>query len=136
MSSADAAGKPGDHSGVTQSEGLVLGGEQKSVQQLNQKLAQLARWVYTRNRWLLFTLTPQSALLKANRWGARVLPLSTVAGGLLDTVLTSLLSPLQMTQQMAGMNFYGANGMMGYGQSMGGGGAQGSNQSLSTQMWK
>ncbi|KAF1515714.1 Stromal membrane-associated protein 2, partial [Eudyptes sclateri] len=42
----------------------------------------------------------------------------------------------QMTQQMAGMNFYGANGMMGYGQSMGGGGAQGSNQSLSTQMWK
>lgn len=47
-----------------------------------------------------------------------------------------LFSPLQMTQQMAGMNFYGANGMMGYGQSMGGGGAQGSNQSLSTQMWK
>ncbi|NXN50345.1 SMAP2 protein, partial [Rynchops niger] len=42
----------------------------------------------------------------------------------------------QMTQQMAGMNFYGANGMMGYGQSMGGGGAQGSNHSLSTQMWK
>ncbi|NXC76591.1 SMAP2 protein, partial [Anhinga anhinga] len=42
----------------------------------------------------------------------------------------------QMTQQMAGMNFYGANGMVGYGQSMGGGGAQGSNQSLSTQMWK
>ncbi|KFR10368.1 Stromal membrane-associated protein 2, partial [Opisthocomus hoazin] len=28
----------------------------------------------------------------------------------------------QMTQQMAGMNFYGANGVMGYGQSMGGGG--------------
>ncbi|KAM8796144.1 stromal membrane-associated protein 2 [Eudromia elegans] len=42
----------------------------------------------------------------------------------------------QMTQQMAGMNFYGANGVMGYGQSMGGGSAQGSNQSLSTQMWK
>ncbi|NXH12475.1 SMAP2 protein, partial [Bucco capensis] len=42
----------------------------------------------------------------------------------------------QMTQQMAGMNFYGANGMMSYGQSMGGGGAQGSNQSLSTQLWK
>ncbi|KAK2518592.1 Smap2 [Columba guinea] len=42
----------------------------------------------------------------------------------------------QMTQQMAGMNFYGANGVMSYGQSMGGGGAQGSNQSLSTQMWK
>ncbi|KYO48027.1 stromal membrane-associated protein 2 [Alligator mississippiensis] len=42
----------------------------------------------------------------------------------------------QMTQQMAGMNFYGANGMMGYGQSMGGGSAQGSNQTLSTQMWK
>ncbi|NXP74978.1 SMAP2 protein, partial [Ramphastos sulfuratus] len=42
----------------------------------------------------------------------------------------------QMTQQMAGMNFYGASGMLGYGQSMGGGGAQGSNQSLSTQLWK
>ncbi|NXG43030.1 SMAP2 protein, partial [Psilopogon haemacephalus] len=42
----------------------------------------------------------------------------------------------QMTQQMAGMNFYGANGMLGYGQSMGGGGSQGSNQSLSTQLWK
>ncbi|XP_051650376.1 stromal membrane-associated protein 2 [Manacus candei] len=42
----------------------------------------------------------------------------------------------QVTQQMAGMNFYGANGMMGYGQSMGGGGAQGSNQSLSSPMWK
>ncbi|NWT01044.1 SMAP2 protein, partial [Mionectes macconnelli] len=42
----------------------------------------------------------------------------------------------QMTQQMAGMNFYGANGMMGYGQSMGGGGAQGTNQSLSSPMWK
>ncbi|XP_017683738.1 PREDICTED: stromal membrane-associated protein 2 [Lepidothrix coronata] len=43
---------------------------------------------------------------------------------------------LRVTQQMAGMNFYGANGMMGYGQSMGGGGAQGSNQSLSSPMWK
>ncbi|NXF12766.1 SMAP2 protein, partial [Smithornis capensis] len=43
----------------------------------------------------------------------------------------------QVTQQMAGMNFYGSNGMMGYGQSMGGGGgAQGTNQSLSTPMWK
>ncbi|XP_027765189.1 stromal membrane-associated protein 2 [Empidonax traillii] len=42
----------------------------------------------------------------------------------------------QVTQQMAGMNFYGANGVMGYGQSMGGGGAQGSNQSLSSPMWK
>ncbi|XP_077693769.1 stromal membrane-associated protein 2 isoform X2 [Eretmochelys imbricata] len=42
----------------------------------------------------------------------------------------------QMTQQMAGMNFYGANGMMGYGQSMGGGSAQGTNQTLSSQMWK
>ncbi|KAM6996009.1 stromal membrane-associated protein 2 isoform 4-T4 [Passerculus sandwichensis] len=49
----------------------------------------------------------------------------------------------QMTQQMAGMNFYGANGMMGYGQSMGGGGgggggggAQGSNPSLSSPLWK
>ncbi|XP_062365267.1 stromal membrane-associated protein 2 isoform X4 [Cinclus cinclus] len=48
----------------------------------------------------------------------------------------------QVTQQMAGMNFYGANGMMGYGQSMGGGGgggggaAQGSNPSLSSPLWK
>ncbi|NXF90877.1 SMAP2 protein, partial [Eubucco bourcierii] len=42
----------------------------------------------------------------------------------------------QMTQQVAGMNFYGASGMLGYGQSMGGGGAQGSSQSLSTQLWK
>ncbi|NXD31085.1 SMAP2 protein, partial [Spelaeornis formosus] len=49
----------------------------------------------------------------------------------------------QMTQQMSGMNFYGANGMMGYGQSMGGGGgggggggAQGSNPSLSSPLWK
>uniref|UniRef100_A0A8C8VF09 Small ArfGAP2 n=1 Tax=Pelusios castaneus TaxID=367368 RepID=A0A8C8VF09_9SAUR len=42
----------------------------------------------------------------------------------------------QMTQQMAGMNFYGANGMMGYGQSMNGGNAQGTNQTLSTHMWK
>uniref|UniRef100_A0A8D0HMT2 Small ArfGAP2 n=1 Tax=Sphenodon punctatus TaxID=8508 RepID=A0A8D0HMT2_SPHPU len=42
----------------------------------------------------------------------------------------------QMTQQMAGMNFYGANGMMGYGQSMGGGSAQGTNQPLGTQTWK
>lgn len=51
--------------------------------------------------------------------------------------LTWLVSfPSQMTQQMAGMNFYGANGMMGYGQSMGGGSAQGTNQTLSSQMWK
>uniref|UniRef100_F7F8A5 Small ArfGAP2 n=1 Tax=Ornithorhynchus anatinus TaxID=9258 RepID=F7F8A5_ORNAN len=42
----------------------------------------------------------------------------------------------QMTQQMAGMNFYGTNGMMSYGQSMGGGNGQGANQTLSTQMWK
>ncbi|XP_062996755.1 stromal membrane-associated protein 2 isoform X2 [Elgaria multicarinata webbii] len=42
----------------------------------------------------------------------------------------------QMTQQMAGMNFYGTNGMMGYGQSMGRGGTQGSNQTLSSQVWK
>uniref|UniRef100_A0A8D0DML6 Small ArfGAP2 n=1 Tax=Salvator merianae TaxID=96440 RepID=A0A8D0DML6_SALMN len=39
----------------------------------------------------------------------------------------------QMTQQMTGMNFYGTNGMMGYGQSMGRGGAQGTNQTLSSQ---
>ncbi|XP_034977087.1 stromal membrane-associated protein 2 [Zootoca vivipara] len=42
----------------------------------------------------------------------------------------------QMTQQMAGMNFYGTNGMVGYGQSMGRGGAQGTNQTLSSQVWK
>ncbi|XP_027720325.1 stromal membrane-associated protein 2 isoform X2 [Vombatus ursinus] len=42
----------------------------------------------------------------------------------------------QMTQQMAGMNFYGTNGMMSYGQSMGGGNGQAANQTLSTQMWK
>uniref|UniRef100_K7FK76 Small ArfGAP2 n=1 Tax=Pelodiscus sinensis TaxID=13735 RepID=K7FK76_PELSI len=42
----------------------------------------------------------------------------------------------QMTQQVAGMNFYGANGVMGYGQSMGGGSAQGTNQTLSSPMWK
>ncbi|NXM42959.1 SMAP2 protein, partial [Gymnorhina tibicen] len=51
--------------------------------------------------------------------------------------LTPLPPGLQMTQQMAGMNFYGASGMMGYGQSMGGGaGAQGSNPSLSSPLWK
>ncbi|NWI87105.1 SMAP2 protein, partial [Pitta sordida] len=42
----------------------------------------------------------------------------------------------QVTQQMAGMNFYGANGVLGYGQSLGGGGAQGTNQSLSSPLWK
>ncbi|XP_060114121.1 stromal membrane-associated protein 2 [Heteronotia binoei] len=42
----------------------------------------------------------------------------------------------QVTQQMAGMNFYGTNGMMGYGQSLGRGGAQGANQTLSSQVWK
>ncbi|XP_078423023.1 stromal membrane-associated protein 2-like [Cetorhinus maximus] len=45
----------------------------------------------------------------------------------------------QMTQQMAGMNFYGANGMVNYGQSsvpMGAGAAPLAGQSLGTQMWK
>ncbi|XP_077193600.1 stromal membrane-associated protein 2 isoform X2 [Paroedura picta] len=42
----------------------------------------------------------------------------------------------QVTQQMAGMNFYGTNGMMGYGQSLGRGGTQGANQTLSSQVWK
>nr|XP_056702847.1 stromal membrane-associated protein 2 isoform X1 [Euleptes europaea] len=42
----------------------------------------------------------------------------------------------QVTQQMAGMNFYGTNGMVGYGQSLGRGGAQGANQTLSSQVWK
>ncbi|KAF6111527.1 small ArfGAP2 [Phyllostomus discolor] len=42
----------------------------------------------------------------------------------------------QMTQQMAGMNFCGANGMLSYGQSMSGGNGQAANQTLSPQMWK
>ncbi|XP_078093834.1 stromal membrane-associated protein 2-like isoform X2 [Mustelus asterias] len=45
----------------------------------------------------------------------------------------------QMTQQMAGINFYGANGMVNYGQSsvpMGAGAAPLAGQSLGTQMWK
>ncbi|XP_048413921.1 stromal membrane-associated protein 2-like isoform X2 [Stegostoma tigrinum] len=45
----------------------------------------------------------------------------------------------QMTQQMAGMNFYGANGMVNYGQSsvpMGAGAAPAAGQSVGTQMWK
>ncbi|MBN3311586.1 SMAP2 protein, partial [Atractosteus spatula] len=42
----------------------------------------------------------------------------------------------QMTQQMAGMNFYGANGMMGYGQPMGGGAAQGGGRVLGAHVWK
>ncbi|XP_067862469.1 stromal membrane-associated protein 2-like [Heptranchias perlo] len=45
----------------------------------------------------------------------------------------------QMTQHMAGMNFYGANGMVSYGQSsvsMGAGAAPAAGQSLGTQMWK
>ncbi|XP_036877164.2 stromal membrane-associated protein 2 isoform X2 [Manis javanica] len=42
----------------------------------------------------------------------------------------------QMTQQMAGMNFCGANGMLSYGPSMGGGNGQAANQTLSPQMWK
>lgn len=48
----------------------------------------------------------------------------------------SLLSPFQMTQQMAGMNFCGAHGMLSYGQSMSGGNGQAANQTLSPQMWK
>lgn len=48
----------------------------------------------------------------------------------------SLLSPFQMTQQMAGMNFCGAHGMLTYGQSMSGGNGQAANQTLSPQMWK
>lgn len=42
----------------------------------------------------------------------------------------------QMTQQMAGMNFCGAHGMLSYGQSMNGGNGQAANQTLSPQMWK
>ncbi|KAK1340154.1 hypothetical protein QTO34_018718 [Cnephaeus nilssonii] len=42
----------------------------------------------------------------------------------------------QMTQQMAGMNLCGANGMLSYGQSMSGGNGQAASQTLSSQMWK
>ncbi|XP_055512088.1 stromal membrane-associated protein 2 isoform X1 [Leucoraja erinacea] len=45
----------------------------------------------------------------------------------------------QMTQHMAGMNFYSANGMVSYGQSpvsMGAGAAPTTGQSLGTQIWK
>ncbi|XP_007893160.1 stromal membrane-associated protein 2 isoform X1 [Callorhinchus milii] len=45
----------------------------------------------------------------------------------------------QMTHQMAGFNFYGAGGVVGYGQpsvSMGAGAAPASSPSLSSQMWK
>ena len=48
----------------------------------------------------------------------------------------SVLSPFQMTQQMARMNFCGTNGMLSYGQSMNGGNGQAANQTLSPQMWK
>ncbi|KAG7457657.1 hypothetical protein MATL_G00229530 [Megalops atlanticus] len=42
----------------------------------------------------------------------------------------------QMTQHMAGMNFYGANSMMGYGQPMGGAAAPGSGHMLGSHVWK
>ncbi|XP_023687848.1 stromal membrane-associated protein 2 [Paramormyrops kingsleyae] len=42
----------------------------------------------------------------------------------------------QMTQHMAGMNLYGANGMMGYSQPMGGGAVPGSSHMLGTHVWK
>ncbi|KAG9355678.1 hypothetical protein JZ751_000516 [Albula glossodonta] len=42
----------------------------------------------------------------------------------------------QMTQHMAGMNFYGANSMVGYGQSMGGAAAPGSGHMLGSHVWK
>ncbi|XP_070586975.1 stromal membrane-associated protein 2-like isoform X3 [Erythrolamprus reginae] len=42
----------------------------------------------------------------------------------------------QVTQQMAGMNFCGTNGVMRYGQSMGRGVDPETNQALSSQMWK
>lgn len=41
-----------------------------------------------------------------------------------------------MTQHMAGMNFYGANNRMGYGQPMGGTSAPDSNQMLGSHEWK
>ncbi|KAJ1177017.1 hypothetical protein NDU88_002283 [Pleurodeles waltl] len=42
----------------------------------------------------------------------------------------------QINHQMASMNFYGANGMVAYGQPIGGGSAHVTSQTLSTQMWK
>ncbi|KAK1804949.1 hypothetical protein P4O66_019320 [Electrophorus voltai] len=42
----------------------------------------------------------------------------------------------QVTQHMAGMNFYGANGMMGYGQPMGGTADPGTNHMLGSHVWK
>ncbi|XP_039537121.1 stromal membrane-associated protein 2-like [Pimephales promelas] len=42
----------------------------------------------------------------------------------------------QMTQHMTGVNFYSANNVMGYGQSMGGAAAPGSNQMLGSHVWK
>ncbi|XP_030645404.1 stromal membrane-associated protein 2 [Chanos chanos] len=42
----------------------------------------------------------------------------------------------QMTQHMAGMNFYGANSMMGYSQPMGGAATPGSSQMLGSHVWK
>ncbi|XP_052440749.1 stromal membrane-associated protein 2 isoform X2 [Carassius gibelio] len=42
----------------------------------------------------------------------------------------------QMTQHMAGINFYGASNMMGYGQPMGGAAAPGSNPMLGSHVWK
>lgn len=42
----------------------------------------------------------------------------------------------QMTNHMAGMNFYGANSMMGYGQPMGGASAPNTNHMLGSQVWK
>ncbi|XP_028675758.1 stromal membrane-associated protein 2 [Erpetoichthys calabaricus] len=42
----------------------------------------------------------------------------------------------QVTQQMAGINFYGTGNVMGYSQPMGGGAAQGTNQVLGTHTWK
>ncbi|KAJ8334611.1 hypothetical protein SKAU_G00402500 [Synaphobranchus kaupii] len=42
----------------------------------------------------------------------------------------------QMTQHMAGMNFYGTNSMMGYSQPMGGAAAPGSGHMLGSHVWK
>ncbi|XP_018615421.1 stromal membrane-associated protein 2 isoform X2 [Scleropages formosus] len=42
----------------------------------------------------------------------------------------------QMTQQMAGMNFYGTSSMMGYTQPMGGGAAPAASHMLGTHVWK
>lgn len=52
------------------------------------------------------------------------------------SLFSFILIVSQMTQHVAGMNFYGANNMMGYGQPMGGTSAPASNHMLGSHVWK